>query len=252
MHYQGLIESLVNMTRKIFGEALTGCYLHGSMAMGCFNKDTSDIDIIVIIESDITDRQKLKFMNEIVKLNAEGPAKGLELSIVKRQYCNPFVYPTPFELHFSPAHLQWFLERPDDYIKNMNGKDRDLAAHFKIINKYGIALSGEPVSKVFGEVPRKDYIDSIRLDVENAGEDILCDPVYIILNLCRVLAYLMDDLCLSKAQGGEWALENISDKYHFLINEALECYKFNKETQLDKNLAVQFAHDMLEEIEQNL
>ena len=72
----------------------------------------------------------------------------------------------------------------------MKGMDKDLAAHFTIINKYGIVLYGEKIDSVFSDVPLRDYIDSIFCDIENAPEDIIDQPVYIVLNLCRVLAFL--------------------------------------------------------------
>lgn len=32
-----------------------------------------------------------------------------------------------------------------------------------------------------------DYLDSIKYDVESVAEDVLWDPVYVVLNLCRSL-----------------------------------------------------------------
>lgn len=244
MYYQGLLDDFVDMCREVIGEGaggepidgkdvriageksrLTGVYLHGSMAMGCFNPEKSDIDIIVVIEGELTDGQKMRFMERVVQLNGRAPEKGLELSVVKRCYCKPFAYPTPYELHFSPAHLWWFRERPEHYVENMKGADRDLAAHFTVINRYGIALYGEAVSDVFGEVPKRDYLDSIWHDVENAAEDIEGNPVYVILNLCRSAAFLRDGLCLSKEAGGEWGLESLSARYRGLILGALGSYR---------------------------
>lgn len=281
MYYQELLDDFVGMCREVIGretagekDPLTGIYLHGSMAMGCFNLEKSDIDLIVVVEGDISDGQKMRFMEQVVRLNERAPAKGLELSVVQRRFCRPFVYPTPYELHFSPAHLQWFRERPEHYVRNMKGEDRDLAAHFTIINRYGIVLYGQAVCDVFGEVPKKDYADSIWHDVKNAGEDIGEDAVYVILNLCRTAAFLREGLCLSKAGGGEWGLKNISGKYQELIQWALDSYRDAKagfngacrvggsggldnaagiggacgEMQAGRELARQFAEDMLREI----
>ena len=161
MLYQSVIDDFVAAAKEIIGEKLTGVYLHGSLAMGCFNPEKSDIDLIIIIEESISDEQKMAFMDRVVALNQQAPAKGLEMSIVLRRYCSPFVYPTPFELHFSPTHLQWFSDAPQDYVENMKGDDKDLAAHFTIIRKYGITLYGEQIANVFAEVPRQNYIDSI-------------------------------------------------------------------------------------------
>lgn len=245
MFYEAVIDEFTAMSKEIIGDKLTGIYLHGSMVMDCFNPEKSDIDFLIVIENDISDAQKMEFLKQVVKLNGLAPAKGLEISIVKREYCKPFVYPTPFELHFSPMHLQWFRDNPENYVEKMKGEDKDLAAHFTIINRYGIVLYGEKIEHVFGVLAKKDYVDSIWSDVEGAREEIAEDPIYIILNLCRVLAVLKDDLYLSKQFGGEWGIAHLSERYHSLILQALECYKTNQRMQADMELAGQFAEEML-------
>ena len=212
MFYQNVIDEFITVTKEIIGSELTGIYLHGSMAMGCFNPIKSDIDLLIVIKNDITGIQKMEFMKQVVKLNEQASEKGLEISIVKREYCKPFVYPTPFELHFSPMHLQWFRDNPENYVENMKGEDKDLAAHCTIISRCGIVLYGESVEDVFGEVSKKDYVESIWLDVEGAREEIADAPMYMTLNLCRVLAFVKEDLCLSKQQGGEWGIAHIPEK----------------------------------------
>ena len=249
MPYQNIIDAFIAAAKEIIGEQLTGIYLHGSLAMGCFNPEKSDIDLIIIIEDNISDDRKMKFMERIVDLNGQAPAKGLEMSIVLRKYCNPFVYPTPFELHFSPAHLRWFHDAPQNYVQNMKGDDKDLAAHFMIIRQYGITLYGEQIENVFGEVPRKDYIDSIWEDVREAREEILEQPMYITLNLCRVLAFCREGLCLSKREGARWAMEHLPAEYTVLISSALACYQTDQEMVIEAESGRAFADEMLAAIE---
>ena len=43
MPYQNILDEFVNTTQQIMEGKLTGIYLHGSMAMGCFNPKKSDI-----------------------------------------------------------------------------------------------------------------------------------------------------------------------------------------------------------------
>lgn len=248
MVYEKLLTRFTEMSRETMGDNLVGIYLHGSAAMGCFNPQKSDLDLILVVENEIPDTAKLEFMRNVVKLNEEAPAKGMELSVVKKADCNPFVYPTPFELHFSSAHLNWFRENPDDYVEKMKGIDRDLAAHFTIIRRYGVVLYGAAVEEVFGEVPTGDYIDSIWFDIENACEDIVENPLYMTLNLCRVLAYLREGLVLSKKAGGEWGMEKMPLKFHSLIQTALECYETDRGMTVDKELAQDFAGQMLGQI----
>ena len=233
MEYTGLLNEITDASQQIFGEKLAGVYLHGSIAMGCFNPEKSDIDLMFVIENELTDEEKLEFMNVVVKLNERAPKKGLELSVVKREVCQPFIYPTPFELHFSPMHLDWFRNDPMGYVENMKGIDKDLAAHITVIRECGIVLYGAAIQDVFAEVPK---------------EDILSDPMYMVLNLCRVLAVVQDGVVLSKEQGGAWGLLHLSDDYQELIQSAIESYASEKEMIVDQENALRFAEYMLKKI----
>ena len=249
--YRQLIDRFVQQNQSILGGKLVGVYLHGSAVMGCFNSKKSDLDLIVVVNDDISNEAKRSYMDMVLELNQQAPAKGIELSIVKETVCSPFVYPTPFELHFSNAHLNWYQSDPDDYIEKMRGTDKDLAAHFTILYHRGKTLCGKPVHEVFSEVSSADYFDSIWGDIENAQEEILENPTYIILNLCRVLAYQEADLILSKSEGGKWGLENIPKQYHGLITDALAEYETDHVMILDEILAKEYAEYMLDEIKQN-
>ncbi len=119
--FEDLLCSITSAAKDILGDALRGVYLHGSLAMGCFNPEKSDIDLLLVINREMTDAQKRRFMEIVVELNARAPKKGLELSVVKEEVCRHFVYPTPFELHFSPAHLAWWQGDPEDYVRHGSG-----------------------------------------------------------------------------------------------------------------------------------
>lgn len=244
----GLLHDFTEMSRTVLGGNLAGIYLHGSAAMGCFNPAKSDLDLILVVKNDIPDAQKLAFMEEVVRFQEHAPAKGLELSVVKREFCRPFAYPTPFELHFSPMHLNWFLKNPQEYVRRMKGTDRDLAAHFTIIRRYGKVLYGAGIEEIFGEVSGEDYLDSIKADIENAREDIVTEPVYVILNLCRVLAYLREELVLSKKDGGAWSMERLPQELGTLVRDALQSYESDEEMAVEPEAAVRFADYMLKQI----
>ena len=245
-----LIDDFVEQSKEILRDNLVGVYLHGSLVMGCFNPQKSDIDLIIVVDEPLSDSVKRTYMDMVVDANSCGPAKGIEMSVVLRKVCKPFVYPTPFELHFSSGHLEWYREDPDDYIRKMNGTDKDLAAHFTIINSRGKCLYGTPIREVFAEVPKRDYMDSIWLDVEGAVEEITDYPMYLILNLPRVLAYKEDGLVLSKKEGGEWALKHLPPKYHPLIIDAMREYSESEEVIYNDDLAKRYVEYVIGQITQ--
>ncbi len=243
-----LINRFTALSEEILKDNLTGIYLHGSAVMGCWQPKKSDLDFIVVVERPMTDADKREYIDKLVELDAEGPAKGIEMSIVTRNVCNPFIYPTPFILHYSRMHNGWYWKDPEDYIRKMNGTDRDLAAHFTVIRSRGRCLYGLPVSELFGEVPEQDYLDSIWYDISGAKEEIEEQPMYLILNLARVLAYLKEKEVLSKKEGGEWGLRNLPERYHPLIRSALREYEDGEDVRYDRDLATDYADYMLRQI----
>ena len=158
------------------------------------------------------------------------------------------MYPTPFELHFSVAHLAWYKSNPQDYVLKMRGTDKDLAAHITILYHRGVCLWGEEIHDVFEAVGEKEYFDSIWYDIECAEEDILENPVYVILNLCRVLAFKQEKLILSKQEGGNWGLSHVPKTYHNLIQQALDEYASAGTVEFDEKEAVEYTKYMMEHI----
>ena len=245
---ESLIEGFAERSKNILGDDLVGVYLHGSAVLGCFNPDKSDLDFIIVVKEPLSDAAKRTYMDMVTACSAAGPAKGIEMSVVLRNVCKPFVYPTPYELHFSEGHLKWYEDDPDGYIREMNGVDKDLAAHFTIINKKGRCLIGAPIGEVFGEVPDRDYWDSIWFDVEGAAEDIAEHTMYLTLNLARVLAYQREGLVLSKKEGGQWAIRCLPAEYRPLIEDALREYTECAEVVYDEALARRYAEYVIEQL----
>ncbi len=243
-----LTKDFVGQSQAILGSALVGIYLHGSAAMGCFHEKKSDVDLLIVVNGELSAETKRRYMDMVVELNQYAPEKGIECSIVREAVCRPFVYPTPFELHFSAAHLEWYKTDPSDYIHRMNGVDKDLAAHVTITRHRGKCLCGKEIPEVFGNVAPEFYFDSIWNDIAHAGEEIMENPTYIILNLCRVLAYKRDALILSKQEGGNWGIANIPPKYHALISQALEEYTSGRSQKWEENEAQDYAAYMIGQI----
>lgn len=219
-----LLEKIRISYQSILPDKLVGIYAHGSIAFGCFTWENSDIDFLVVVKEALNQCEKEALISELLRLDEFAPKKGFEMSVVLQSVCKPFVYPTPYELHYSNSYREQYREDLTGLCRRLNGVDKDLAAHITVINAVGIPLCGSAVSEVFAAVPKADYLDSLLYDVGEAEEEICENPMYIILNLCRVLAYKRDGLVLSKSQGGEWGMKYLPEEYGGLIRSALEAY----------------------------
>ena len=246
-----LIQNIKNGFCQILADNLTGIYIHGSIAFGCFNWFNSDVDFIVAVEKEPSLEDKVKIIQLMLELDKTAPAKGLEMSVVLKQHCTEFVYPTPYCLHFSNSHKEKYKQDIMQHIQKMQGTDKDLAAHFTVINHYGITLRGEDKNTVFSPVPAEHYIDSIIFDIENAVEEIAGNPVYITLNLCRVLAYIKERKVLSKADGGIWGIKHLP-LYGDIIKDVMDCYNSSAFVDFDNIRLAEMAENILKEISEKL
>lgn len=247
-----MLEEILKRLKNEYGEILknnlVGIYIHGSIALNCFNPEESDVDFIVVVNDRLDNEVQNNLINILLEMKDIAPKKGFEMSVVLRKYCLDFEYPTPYELHFSNDWENKYFNMPDSVCNQDFKIDPDLAAHFTIIRCCGQVLCGMPINEVFGEVKKEYYIDSIHRDIANAKEEILNNPCYMILNLCRVLAYLKDDKILSKEQGGLWGLENLNGEYKDTIQNALDNYLNNVDIIENDKGKLEFAEDMLNEI----
>ena len=219
------VTGLVDELKRILSENLIGVYIHGSLAMGCFNPERSDLDLLVVTGQGM-DLETKRTMVETLLSYSTAP-NPIEISFVTEDALRNWSHPLPFDLHFSE---DWRDRYNDDLAGNAwkqwndhQNRDEDLAAHCTIIIHRGICLYGKPIAEVFPCIPAADYRDAITGDFTWAQAEgrLAANPVYFILNTCRILAYLQDGLILSKDEGGIWGLDNLPQEYQPLIAQAL-------------------------------
>ncbi|MFN7252452.1 MAG: aminoglycoside adenylyltransferase domain-containing protein [Anaerobacillus sp.] len=245
------LERIVFEYSKLLGDNLVGIYLHGSLAMDCYNPNSSDVDFLVVVKDDLSFELKRELVAVLLDLSLEGPTKDFEMSVILESDALDITYPTPFILHFSNYHKDKYIN--DNQYVCGNGVDEDLVAHITIINHRGRCLVGKEIHKVFGNVPKQFYIQSIVNDIEFAKNQIVDMPVYIILNLCRVLYYLQEGAICSKKEGGEWGVKTLPTQFRDLVKTSLKVYEGSIETrEWDRLMLDEYTDYMQMEIKNRL
>ena len=218
---ENLLRCLASRYTEILKGNLVGFYLHGSYAMSGFDPSKSDLDFLLVCETEPNAAAKKCILDATFAYMLVGPAKGLEMHVVlSEDVLNP-TYPPRFVLHASPAHTRNYLLDPGGYVSRMKGTDDDLTAHFAVVYERGLAVMGPDVKALFHPVPRKAYLESIAGDFAWNAED--CE--YHVLNRCRTAAYLAEGKILSKTEGAEWALSHLPSEDRPVILAALEAGK---------------------------
>ena len=237
---------------------LLGIYLHGSLAMNCFNPVRSDLDLLVVTGFGMSLETKCEITESLLE-NSRCPSP-IEISFLRRENLSPWRHPTPFDFHYSEDWRARFeRDLTDDNWKTWNDVqhcDNDLAAHITVTNHCGLCLYGLPKENVFPNVPEQDFAASILSDVQSAnfGFDVILQfPVYVVLNVCRTFAYLQTGRVMSKEEGGVWGLQNFPAQFRDVIKEALTEYReCGNESTIEKEQLIEFATFARREIERAL
>jgi streptomycin 3"-adenylyltransferase len=230
-----LIQEIIRRTDLILKGNLIGAYLHGSLATRTFQMISSDIDLIFILKNKLS-KQEIKNIVEYFREVSKNK-RPIEASfLLKKEILNP-PYPINVELHFCYP----------DYIFE-NEPDEEVLAHLYEVKKIGICLKGEPIPKLFSNIPKGYCVRSIIEDLKSPGNRVMKKPLYAVLNQCRSLAFIKEDKLFSKIDGAQWAIGHLPREYRPLIKKALLCYKTGKKLEGDKSKLTEFEKYMLKEI----
>lgn len=243
------INKIIDLCKSKLKENLVGVYLHGSLAMGCFNKDKSDIDIIVVMNEATNDKDGI--IKELMKISLR--PSPIEISFLLEDKLKNPNSTCHYDLHYSEywreKYRNMFLENKE--LGRGVLEDGDLPAHIRVINERGITLLGKDKDLIFPKISNEEYLKSILYDFEDAWEGFYKKPEYYILNTCRILNFLETNKVTSKREAGEWALDILPARFRAIITSSLDIYNGRRmvtsfNNKLIENFLV-YANENIEE-----
>jgi predicted nucleotidyltransferase len=183
--------------RSILSDRLAGLYLHGSAALGGWNPEQSDVDLLGVSTETIGSNTAEAIAAALTEL--EAPGKGLEFSLVTLPSLAGISPRPPFELHVATG--------ADARVVSGAGHpgDADLVLHYAVCRARGVTVCGPQPGEVFPDIPRALALMAM-LDELSWGLD-HAPARYAVLNACRAWAFAEGKGILSKIEGGLWAIE---------------------------------------------
>src|SRR3990172_5919924 len=223
------VESFSRALAEILGTNLAGIYLHGSLAMGCFNPKRSDVDLLVVTRQGMDVKIKRQVI-ELLLVHSNAPAP-VEISFVSERQLKQWQHPSPYDLHWG----EWKRTKYEEELASRAWRgwrtdierDHDLAANIMTARERGICLHGRPQKEVFPEIPRGHFLASILNDRRWARKKMQQDmreSVYLVLNTCRAYLFCSEGRISSKQEAGSWALAVLPQKFRPVISHALAVY----------------------------
>jgi predicted nucleotidyltransferase len=222
-----VLRETLSGVRSILRDNLVGIYLYGSLAMGCFNPKSSDIDTVLVVRKGLSKVQRKKIIEYLEGVGSKN--KRIELSIVREDVVRNPRYPMMVDLHFE----YWGDVFEDE-------KDKEILSNLYTTKERGFCVWGAPIGDVFSEIPAEYHLRSVVEDLEHtrkylhdSPELVGYDPaVYWVLGSCRILAFIREGKVLSKLEGGQWGLANLPEEYHDMVKQALSYYQGKKKKRI--------------------
>jgi len=194
------IRELHASIKTVLGSRLCGLYLFGSIVGGDFNPKTSDIDLLAIVETTITEQElhALGAMHQdFIERHPEWHDR-IEVAYVSAEAMRnfktttaPIVRISPGEpLHHRDMDIQWLTD-------------------WHMVQEQGITIDGPEPSVFIPTITEQEFIDSITheypLWLERAKEARWVGyQSYVILSLSRNLYAIRHGHQASKLKGGAW------------------------------------------------
>ena len=198
--YKAVLESLSKC-------GLIGAYVYGSVASGCHNPGTSDIDV-VIVGSCISDPG---FIEVLERIHADVDLP-IDAAVVSPEQLRVERIPTPVGLLIKPFSGGKVIHRPEG--------SWDFVVQSEEVYERGLRLLGPEPRHLFQPVPWpliRRYIEYLLPFIVSRFKN----PV---LMLCRCACTSSLRTMCSKKEAGEWALAEMPAAWHSLIDTALGEY----------------------------
>ena len=209
-----------NKLRCILGTKLIGIYIHGSVAQNAFRWERSDVDALAVVSECLTVAERLHFVEEMRALSEEGPAKGIEVSVLTEQELIKGTHPYVTECHYSPFWDEYVREAGWENWDEESRRDEDITSHIFNLRQRGIVLKGPEITALFPDISRESFMESIAYDEHDAPVDMV-DSV---MNLCRYHFFLRSGELLSKEEGLQRMLPELPAFEAFLRTILREFY----------------------------
>lgn len=215
-----VIDRLGHEAADILGEDFVGLYVYGSLAMGGFDPDTSDVDFIVAIRSPLTSEQfsALEALHHRL-LKDGGPwAKKLEGAYLPladlRQHnpeAGPFLFINEGQIYRSGLGSDWAIQR-------------------HLLRTYPSAIVGPALIDHIDPVSKDEIRDAVRLLFREWWLPMLDRPdqlgredyrAFAVLTMCRALRLVATGDMVSKPEAARWALGAAEPRWHPAVRQAI-------------------------------
>jgi hypothetical protein len=193
-------EEVVAHLWGVLGTDLVGAWFVGSIALAGYVPGESDLDIAAVSPDPVAEDTRRAIAEDLLALSASCPARGLELTLYRREVAASPPVGADFEVNVNGGprmatsiHLDASGEPGFWYVI-----DRAIA------HRCGVAISGAPAREVFADASRRTLLDAMEESMRWHRRHERA-TLYSVLNASRAWRYATEGVLGSKLDGATWA-----------------------------------------------
>jgi predicted nucleotidyltransferase len=236
-HVNEFLQEFLTKVHAILGSNFIGMYLYGSLALGDFDKASSDLDILVVTANpaSLKEVEGLRVLHRQIGRGSGSWAHRLEVSYAPRTAIR----------RYDPSNNRYPLASPVSPF-GMIEHGKDWILNRAILREKGVVVAGPPLKILIDPVTPEE--------IRKTAKELLCEQwskhvngpdwmkprkyqAFTVLTLCRMLYAMDTGRVATKPQAAAWAMQNLDPKWKPLIDWALAHRADATEGAMDDTLA---------------
>lgn len=234
--------------RAIAGAWVHGIYLTGSLALGDFDPESSDIDLIVVLNNDLPAALLPPLQALHAQFNASSSPWAAEIEVL-------YISAAALRRHDPARAHHPHIQRGRDQTLNIDLIDQVWDVQRAILRDTGVALFGPPIAPLIDPVSPAAIRQAVLRFLDTWWEPMLANPLplrtagyqaYAVLTMCRLRYSAATSNIASKPAAARWLLQSTPHPWLPLISHAL-AWRKNAPTPVasDLSLVQQFIADTI-------
>jgi hypothetical protein len=216
-----VLNTLLSEVQGVLSECFVGMYLYGSLALGDFVPERSDIDFLVVTDDELSQDMvsALCVMHERIAAGGSRWSLELEGSYIPRASLR----------RYDPANARHpHIDREGRLQVEQHDSDWVIQRH--VLREWGVTLAGPPPHTLIDPISQDDLRGALVALMRGWWGPMRHDPfrlrhsgyqAYAVLTMCRVLYTMQHGTIVSKSFAARWAQEALGDRWRPLIERAL-------------------------------
>ena len=223
-----LLNLILTRIKSVLGDKLVGLYLGGSLVLGDFDPNISDIDLVAALTSEIDDKEFKELKNMHAQLVQEYKPwhDRVEVCYVATAALKKVKISTDNIVNISPGEPIHRIKLKPIWVTN-----------WYLIRQKGRTLFGPPPKTIIQPISKAEFIQSVKQHAQSWNKWILnmhtrSAQAYAILTMCRALYAYTKGNQTSKAKAALWAQAQLP-QWAGIIQNALTWRQIN-DKHIDK------------------